>query len=78
MRISDCVPSNPKSEFPNPKWVMAARVQGLERQIVVLDVVGSIPTSRPISIFSAGLPTLSDAAAGWRNMAPLDSARPAV
>ncbi len=27
---------------------MAAIVQGLERQIVVLDVVGSIPTSRPI------------------------------
>jgi hypothetical protein len=26
---------------------MAAIVQGLERQIVVLDVVGSIPTSRP-------------------------------
>lgn len=34
---------NPKSEI-----VMAAIVQGLERQIVVLDVVGSIPTSRPI------------------------------
>lgn len=28
---------------------MAAIVQGLERQIVVLDVVGSIPTSRPIT-----------------------------
>lgn len=28
---------------------MAAIVQGLERQIVVLDVVGSIPTSRPIA-----------------------------
>lgn len=31
---------------------MAAIVQGLERQIVVLDVVGSIPTSRPIYLFS--------------------------
>ncbi len=30
---------------------MAAIVQGLERQIVVLDVVGSIPTSRPTSHF---------------------------
>ena len=30
--------------------VMAAIVQGLERQIVVLDVVGSIPTSRPINL----------------------------
>ena len=28
---------------------MAAIVQRLERQIVVLDVVGSIPTSRPIA-----------------------------
>ncbi len=28
---------------------MAAIVQGLERQIVVLDVVGSISTSRPIT-----------------------------
>src|SRR5688572_1828376 len=35
---------------------MAAIVQGLERQIVVLDVVGSIPTSRPIlSGFSTSL-----------------------
>ena len=31
---------------------MAAIVQGLERQIVVLDVVGSIPTSRPTNISS--------------------------
>ncbi len=31
---------------------MAAIVQGLERQIVVLDVVGSIPTSRPIIYLS--------------------------
>ncbi len=31
---------------------MAAIVQGLERQIVVLDVVGSIPTSRPILFIS--------------------------
>ena len=30
---------------------MAAIVQRLERQIVVLDVVGSIPTSRPINLF---------------------------
>ena len=30
---------------------MAAIVQGLERQIVVLDVVGSNPTSRPITSF---------------------------
>lgn len=29
---------------------MAAIVQRLERQIVVLDVVGSIPTSRPINL----------------------------
>lgn len=33
---------------------MAAIVQGLERQIVVLDVVGSIPTSRPIYLFLLG------------------------
>ena len=39
---------DPESAITNPKSVMAAIVQGLERQIVVLDVVGSIPTSRPI------------------------------
>ena len=33
---------------------MAAIVQGLERQIVVLDVVGSNPTSRPIYLFHHG------------------------
>ena len=32
---------------------MAAIVQRLERQIVVLDVVGSIPTSRPIAPLSS-------------------------
>jgi hypothetical protein len=33
--------------IPKSQMAMAAIVQGLERQIVVLDVVGSIPTSRP-------------------------------
>lgn len=37
---------DPTSEIQDR--LMAAIVQRLERQIVVLDVVGSIPTSRPI------------------------------
>jgi hypothetical protein len=50
--ISDLGFINPKSEIRIPKsqMVMAAIVQRLERQIVVLDVVGSIPTSRPITL----------------------------
>ena len=42
---------NPQSQTRNRHT--AAIVQGLERQIVVLDVVGSIPTSRPISKVTA-------------------------
>ena len=44
---------------------MAAIVQGLERQIVVLDVVGSIPTSRPISLI-LGFISISDFEVVWR------------
>lgn len=36
---------------------MAAIVQRLERQIVVLDVEGSIPSSRPIYLISYGKST---------------------
>ena len=45
--LDDTEIPDPKSEIPNAK-VMAAIVQRLERQIVVLDVEGSIPSSRPI------------------------------
>ena len=53
-RLSDRKIPNPKSEIDT-----AAIVQGLERQIVVLDVVGSIPTSRPINLFESEISGLS-------------------
>ena len=42
---------NRQSKIQNPE--MAAIVQRLERLIVVQDVVGSNPTSRPISIINS-------------------------
>ena len=45
---------------PNSQMGMAAIVQGLERQIVVLDVVGSIPTSRPIYLFGSEISGISN------------------